>query len=508
MNIENTSEIFTIFFTHVLLPLLSFFIIRCVISSRKKLPLPPGPFPWPIIGHLFHLGNKPHVSLAKMAHVHGPDLMSIRLGGRLVIVASSPVATAEVLKTHDRLLSGRFVPHPMRVEGSYIRNLATETIEECDENWKKVRSMYQIVLFSHRAVGSQVNIREKKVMELVNFVASKEGQLVNIKDIAFITILNILSNSTISIDLVDFEGKGIGEGMRQWIRNYTKLEGVPQLADLYPILDGCTWDFQGTYKKLKDTFERVSDVWRDIINKKRKEISGKYYEGEDFADALIRNGFEDKQINALLMELYSAGTETTITTVEWTLVELLKNPKAMKRLRNEITKVVTIDEGEIMIVKESDLPNLPYLDACMKETLRLHPPAPLLFPHRAVQTCEVMGYRIPRDTQIIVNVWKMARDPEYWNDPSSFKPDRFLDSSIDYKGQDFEFIPFGSGRRICAGQSVALRMLPMIIGSLVHKFELVLPNNMDPIEMNTDDIIDVTVAKKDPLFVIPKMRKS
>ncbi|KAJ8552102.1 hypothetical protein K7X08_028545 [Anisodus acutangulus] len=368
--------------------------------------------------------------------------------------------------------------------------------------------MYQVVLFSHKAVGSQVTIREKKVMELVNFVASKEGQLVNIKDIAFITILNILSNSTISIDLVDFEGKGIGEGMRQWIRNYTKLEGVPQLADLYPILDGCTWDFQGTYKKLKDTFERVSDVWRDIINKKRKEISGKYYEGEDFADALIRNGFEDKQINALLMELYSAGTETTITTVEWTLVELLKNPKAMKRLRNEITKVVTIDEGEIMIVKESDLPNLPYLDACMKETLRLHPPAPLLFPHRAVQTCEVMGYRIPRDTQIIVNVWKMARDPEYWNDPSSFKPDRFLDSSIDYKGQDFEFIPFGSGRRICAGQSVALRMLPMIIGSLVHKFELVLPNNMDPIEMNTDDIIDVTVAKKDPLFVIPKMRKS
>ncbi|MCD7461298.1 hypothetical protein HAX54_045854 [Datura stramonium] len=454
-------------------------------------------------------GNKPHVSLAKLAQVHGPDLMSIRLGGRLVIVASSCVAASEVLKTHDRLLSGRFVPHPMRVEGSYIRNLATETLEECDETWKKVRSMYQIVLFSHKAVESQVKIREKKVMELVNFVASKQGELVNIKDIAFVTILNILSNSTISIDLVDFEGKGIGEGMRQWIRNYTKLEGIPQLADLYPILDGCTWDFQGTYKKLKGTFDRISDVWKHIINNKRKEISGKDYDdGQDFADALIRNGFEDKQINALLMELYSAGTETTITTVEWTLVELLKNPQAMKKLRDEIARVLTTDDDrKITIVRELNLPNLPYLDACMKETLRLHPPAPLLFPHRAVQTCEVMGYRIPRDTQIIVNVWKMARDSEYWDDPSSFKPERFLvDPNLDYKGQDFEFIPFGSGRRICAGQSVALRMLPMIIGTLVHKFEFVLPNNMNPVDMDMDDIIDVTVAKKDPLFVIPKMR--
>lgn len=122
---------------------------------------------------------------------------------------------------------------------------------------------------------------------------------------------------------------------------------------------------------------------------------------------MVKNGYTDTQIDALLVETFGAGTESTTATSEWMLVELLRNPQALKKLRDEISQVIG---GMNNVVKESDLPNLPYLEACFKETLRLHPPGPLLLPHRAVETCEVMGYRIPKDTQVMVNMWAIARD--------------------------------------------------------------------------------------------------
>ncbi|WMV33936.1 hypothetical protein MTR67_027321 [Solanum verrucosum] len=224
----------------------------------------------------------------------------------------------------------------------------------------------------------------------------------------------------------------------------------------------------------------------------------------DFVDALVKNGFTDKYINALLMELFGAGSETTIVTSEWMLVDLLKNHQCLTKLRDEIANVVGDKD---VIIRESDLTNMPYLDACLKETLRLHPPGPLLLPHRAVETCEVMGYRIPKDTQVMVNMWAIVRDPKVWDDPSSFKPERFMNSKMDYKGRDFEYIPFGSGRRMCAGEPLASRFVPLVVASLVHKFDWFLPNDMNPDQIDMDEILDLIISKKDPILVIPKLRK-
>ncbi|XP_049369477.1 (S)-N-methylcoclaurine 3'-hydroxylase isozyme 1-like [Solanum verrucosum] len=208
-------------------------------------------------------------------------------------------------------------------------------------------------------------------------------------------------------------------------------------------------------------------------------------------------------MHCLWYEIFGAGTESTTATSEWMLVELLRNPQALQKLRDEISQVVGGGKG---IIKESDLPSLPYLDACFKETLRLHPPGPLLLPHRAVQTCEVMGYRIPRNTQVLVNMWAIARDSKIWDDPSSFKPERFINSKFNNKGQKFEYLPFGSGRRICAGEPLASRFIPLAVASLIHKFDWILPNEMDPAKINMDEVLDVTMFKKDSLFVIPKLR--
>lgn len=219
---------------------------------------------------------------------------------------------------------------------------------------------------------------------------------------------------------------------------------------------------------------------------------------------MVKNGYTDTQIDALLVETFGAGTESTTATSEWMLVELLRNPQALKKLRDEISQVIG---GMNNVVKESDLPNLPYLEACFKETLRLHPPGPLLLPHRAVETCEVMGYRIPKDTQVMVNMWTIARDPKNWDDPSRFKPERFINSKMDYIGRYFEYIPFGSGRRVCAGQPLASRFVPLVVASLIHGFDWILPNDMDPAQIDMDEILDITMFKNDPLLVIPKLRK-
>ncbi|KAK2985114.1 hypothetical protein RJ640_022992 [Escallonia rubra] len=487
-----------LFFPLVALSLISFIFIKHLSSQRP--PLPPGPYAWPIVGNLFQVGKVLlHVKLASLAKVHGP-LMSIRLGRRLLVVASSPAAAAEVLKTHDRTLSGRYVSHPLRVKGSKLHNLAFALFDECDDRWRSLRAIYRRELFSAKAIESQVELREKKVREMMHFLISKEGETIKIRDIVYTAVFNMLSNMLFSMDFEDFEGKGLGEGMRQYQKKFIQTAAVPQLSDLFPILGA--WDYQGMYSKLMPIYNQICAAWSHIV-RERRQTNIDVPRQRDFVDALIEKGLTDEQIDPLLQELFAAGTESTSATVEWTIVELMRNKKATHRLRDELAKVTNED-----MVRESDLSSLPYLEACIKETLRLHPPGPLLLPHRAVQTCEVMGYTIPKDSEVLVNFWAIARDPTVWKDPLSYKPERFLPSGLDYSGQKFEYIPFGSGRKICAGQPLASRSIPLIVATLVHTFDWLLPSNMEPAHIDMNDSYDLTMRKEEPLSVILKLRKA
>ncbi|XP_059627538.1 probable (S)-N-methylcoclaurine 3'-hydroxylase isozyme 2 [Cornus florida] len=219
-------------FPLILLPfLLTFLILKSIKAAPKGPPLPPGPYSWPIIGNLFQMGKSPHVTLAKLAKVHGP-LMSLRYGAQLVVVGSSPEAAAEILKINDRALSGRMVPNSYQIKGSKLHNLNLVYSNQCDDDWRVVRNLYRTELFSSKVMQSQVEVREKKVMELVKYLGGKTGQIVKIKEIGLVCALNILSNAFFSTDLTDFEGKGLGEGMFQYVRTFAELGGVPQLSDL------------------------------------------------------------------------------------------------------------------------------------------------------------------------------------------------------------------------------------------------------------------------------------
>ena len=177
----------------------------------------------------------------------------------------------------------------------------------------------------------------------------------------------------------------------------------------------------------------------------------------------------------------------------------------MGKLQEELEEVV----GHSRRVEESDIDHLPYLHAVVKEVLRLYPPGPLLIPRKASSSCEIGGFVIPKDIQVWVNVWAIARDPVVWKEPSKFMPERFLEgegADMDFKGQDFELIPFGAGRRICLGLPLADKMLHLILASLIHSFDWSLPNGMSTKELDMDYIFRVVLRKGQNLEAIPTPR--
>ncbi|KAL9338452.1 hypothetical protein Peur_070221 [Populus x canadensis] len=481
----------------LLLPLL-FFILKCISSpSSKNQSLPPGPKPWPIIGNILHFGKKPHISTANFAKTHGP-LISLKLGKQLLIVGSSKRAATEILKSHDRLLSARYVFKAALFEKHVLDRISIVWATQCSDGWKSLRALCRNELFSAKAIESQAVLREKKMGEMVEFIGRREGEVVGIGEVVLAIVFNTIANLLFSVDLIGLEDDGATTGLKSLMWRMMKLGATPNIADFYPILGGL--DPQGLKRKMAVCVNQMFDIWGKYIKERREKH---VHDGprSDFLDVFLANGFEDLQINWLALELLSAGTDTTATTVEWAIAELLKNKEVLKKVSEEIKREIDTNS-----LKESRVSQLPYLNACVKETLRLHPPVPFLIPRRALETCKVMDYTIPRDSEVIVNVWAVGRDPSLWEDPLSFKPERFLGSDLDFKGQDFEFLPFGAGRRICPGLPMAAKQVHLIIATSLYYFDWSLPNGEDPAMLDMSEKFGITLQKEQPLLLVPRRR--
>jgi len=227
------SETDLIFFSLLLLIPLFYLYFKHILS--KNPPLPPGPFAWPIVGNFFQMGRQLHSILANLAKVHGP-LMCLRLGTQISIIASSPEAAREVLRTHDRELSGRFIANAIPLINPKPNNFSLAAAPECNDYWRSLRAICKADLFSAKVLESQNHIREKKVRELVDFLGSKEGEVVNLGEAIYVTYTNILTNAIFSVDFMDFEGKGIGQELRELIVEVVELGMIPDLSSFYPII--------------------------------------------------------------------------------------------------------------------------------------------------------------------------------------------------------------------------------------------------------------------------------
>ncbi|KAM3321864.1 hypothetical protein P3S67_003015 [Capsicum chacoense] len=390
-------------------------------------------------------------------------------------------------QNHDRILSGRHVPNAVPSGGSDLEKTSLGWNSGCSSRWRYLRTLCKTELFSGKVLESRACLREKKVMELVEFLRSKEGQVVNIGELVFATALNMLSNVLISKDMANFDNETEDGDIRNLVREIVEAVSAPNISDFYQILGKL--DLQGLRKKYINVAKQFRSKWEPILEERRNSRENGSSSQQDFLETLLDNDFTNDCIHQLFMELLSAGSDTSTSTIEWAMAELIKNVEPMKKVQEELE----IELSKSDYLKESQLLQMSYVQACVKETLRLHPPVPLLLPHRAIESCQVMSYTIPKDAQIMVNVWAITRDPLIWEEPEMFRPQRFLRSDMDFKGNDFEFLPFGAGRRICPGLPMAAIKVPLVLASLVHFFDWELPHGKCPAELDMTEKIGVTL---------------
>nr|AIO11760.1 cytochrome p450 [Croton stellatopilosus]CDM63950.1 cytochrom p450 reductase [Croton stellatopilosus] len=490
--------------------LLTIALIQAIIliSKRNKrtsscnFKLPPGPKPLPFLGNLLELGDKPHKSLANLAKIYGP-LMTLKLGQITTIVISSANLAKQVLLTLDPSFCNRNVVEAIQAREHHQVSVVWLPV---GAPWRNLRKICNSYIFSNQKLDSNQELRRKKIQDLVDQVEAscRLGAAVDIGELAFKASLNVLSTSVFSLDLSDSKSDIVRE-FKEVVRCVMDEVGKPNLADYFPILRKI--DPQRRKQRVDIQFGVLFEIFDRIIDKRlllRKQPG--YIPANDVLDTLLSLSEDDNSegldlncIKHLFFDLFVAGTDTTSSTLEWALAELLKNPKTLIKAQAEIEQ--TIGKGKL--IQESDVVKLPYLQAVIKETFRLHPAVPFLLPRKAGEHVEIGGFTVPKDAQVLVNAWAIGRDPSLWEDADLFIPERFLGSDIDARGRNFELIPFGAGRRICPGLPLAIRMLHLMLGSLINLFDWKLESGINPNVMNMEDRFGITLQKANPLLAVP-----
>ncbi|KAH9684940.1 cytochrome P450 76C4 [Citrus sinensis] len=449
-------------------------------GSRK---LPPGPTPLPIIGNLLELGQKPHKSLADLAKVHGP-IMSLQFGQVTTVVISSAAMAKQVLQDHDTSLCNRNVPESIRSiqKDEYgIPWLPVST------KWKKLRKICNLHIFTSQKLDANQDLRPKKIQQLVAFVqdSCRTGEPSDVGQAAFDIVVNFLSNTIFSIDLADPNSDSARE-FKDSMWGLMVEAKRPNLSDFFPMLRKL--DIQGVQRRItRHTIKILEVLDRFIDQRLEQRQQNSFADSKDMLDTLL-NISESEDID-----------RNDIKFVILAVTELLNNPEALSKARLELEQKV----GKGNLIEESDITQLPYLQIIVKETLRLHPPVPLLLPRKASADVEITGFIIPKGAQVLVNAWAIGRDTSTWDDPYSFKLERFLGSDVDVKGRNFELFPFGAGRRICLGLPLAIRMLYLMLGSLIKSFDWKLDNKVTSGNVDMEEKFGITLQKAQPLHVVP-----
>lgn len=476
---------------------LIFLYILAKICNRK---LPPGPKPWPIIGNLHLLGQKPHISLANLAKIYGP-IMSLKLGQISTIVISSSTMAKQVLKNQDQAFSTRFIPNALQAYNHSKFSVAWLPV--CPQ-WRTLRRILNTNLLSSNRFDVNQHLRSQKVKELLAYCAKccQEGEVVDIGQVAFKTNLNLLSNTLFSKDLADPFSDSKVE-LKDVIWGILAEVGKPNLVDFFPLLEKI--DPQGIRRRTTFHFDKLMKLFDGLINERLEEKSRFCSAKSDVLENFLNISEENPEeinhdhIKSMFLDLFAAGTDTTTSTLEWAMAEIIKQPEIMKKAQAELAEVI----GKGKIVEEADVSQLRYLQCIIKETLRIHPPVPFLVPRKVEQDVELCDYIIQKGSQVLVNVWAIGRDSTSWEDPLVFKPERFWSSNVDLRGQNFELIPFGAGRRICPGLPLALRMVPVMLGSLINSFNWKLEAGIAPKDLDMEEKFGISLAKAHPLRAIP-----
>ncbi|XP_015087518.1 geraniol 8-hydroxylase-like [Solanum pennellii] len=470
------------------------------VPNNKKLP--PGPIPLPLIGNLHNIfGASPHKSMERLANKYGP-ILSLKLGRLPTVVISSSTVAKEAVKKHDSAFSSKTPKNAVEAHNHHKFSIVWLPIDSSRR--RSLRTILNSCIVTANKLDANQDLRSTKISELIASChrCSQTGDAVDFGIAASDIAINVLSNTIFSADLVDLCAKS-EKKFKNVIRSITFQIGKFNMVDYFPVLK---WiDPQGINRSICADFAKMFRIFGDFIDE-RLEQRKKNQKTKDVLDILL-NMSEEKDGNGegniamatsthILQDLFIAGTDSSSATLEWAMLELMKNPHAMKKAKAELTQVI----GKKEAIKEADLVRLPYLHCILKETLRIHPPVPLLS-RKAEQEFELCGYFVPKGSQVIVNIWSIGRDPTIWEDPLVFKPERFWGSNVmDIRGQDdFKLIPFGVGRRMCPAISLAMRTVPIMLGSLLNSFDWVVEGNDD---LDAEEKSGLIVDKLRPLRLV------
>ncbi|XP_059281581.1 cytochrome P450 81C13-like [Lycium ferocissimum] len=479
------------YYLAILLCFVSIFLLKHLLHPRKRLP--PSPLSLPIIGHLYLIKNSLHHTLTSLSTKYGPVLY-LRFGCRNILVVSSPSAVEECFTKNDIIFANR----PQSMDGDkFSFNYTAVVWAPYGYLWRAIRRLTVIEIFSSNSLNKSSAMRNEEIGILIRglFKATNKngstGERINLSSWAFTFAFNVMMRTGTGKPCVSKEDIGTEKGKQiiEEVRGFffsTLL--IMNVCDFMPVLKW--FGYKGIEKRLVSAHKKRNEFLNSLFSefREKKVISVSESSTREKKSTLVETLFSlqeskpefytDDLIKSVLVVLFVAGTETTSMTIQWAMRLLLAHPEAFYKLRAEIDSKV----GNERLLSESDLTKLPYLQCVINETLRLYPPVPLLLPHYSLEDCTVGGYHVPKHTILMVNTWAIHRNPNLWDEPEKFKPERFEAMEGEKEGFSYNFVPFGMGRRACPGAAMGLRSVSLVLGSLVQWFDwksLELKENLD-----------------------------
>ncbi|KAL8492047.1 hypothetical protein ACS0TY_023603 [Phlomoides rotata] len=486
--------------TTTLLLLFSSFFFLLIKACRKPKNAPPCPPRLPVIGHLHHLGGGGtlHHALTRINKKYGP-VVSLQLGEVSTVVISSREAIKEVLKTNHPACADK--PESIAVKLLFY-NYTDIAFSGYSEYWRQMRRICISEMLSAKNVRSFGYIRAEEIQRLVESLQSSSGQAVNISekisDLTFAVTCRAAFGQVV-------KGRNTFVGL---LKEFSTMAGGFELVDLFPSFKFLHLFSLNRHRlhKIQREMNTALDLALEEHKLFNKTTGHDQFEGEDFVDVLFRMQ-KNKQlqfpittdnIKAVILDIFAGGIETTATTTVWAMTELMRDPHVMAKAQSEIREAL---KGKTS-VEEKDVQNLKYLKSVVKESLRLHPPFPII-PRKCREECKVGGYTIPTNAKLMINVGSLGRDPEHWENPESFQPERFHNTSTDFLGNDSQYLPFGSGQRNCPGMNFAIANVEFPLAQLLYHFHWKLPQGITPADVDLTEVEGLAVSRKTPLFLIP-----
>ncbi|KAH6828938.1 hypothetical protein C2S53_013505 [Perilla frutescens var. hirtella] len=493
---------------------------------RKKKNRPPGPRGLPVVGNLFELKRSKVgilIYLQQLSECYGP-LVYLRYGSTPTLVVSSAKVAKQILKTQD--LS--FCSRPAVVGQQKLSYGGVDmAFSPYNNHWKEVRKMCMLHLFSPKQVLSFRPIREQQVGLMMEKIISNinnnnnNDNVINLSAMAMSLASNIICG--VAFGRTYDDGEYQKKRLDSLVLEAQALMVSFYFSDHFPRLTWVLDKLSGLLGRLDRNFREMDALYQQLIDDHLRSADRHHRDRDDVIDLMInlRRRSPDSvtwdQIKALLMNLYVAGTDTVAAAVVWTMTALMLRPEIMKKTQTHIREAMKGKQQrrqqQMMMINEDDIAILPYLKAVVMESLRLYPPAPLLYRRPSITTT-VEGYEIEAGSTFIINAWGIARDPETWENPEEFVPERFMkneeydDDIINgYMMEDLWMLPFGGGRRGCPGMGMGMSSIHLTLANLLYSFDWASASNNN--NNNNNNIIDtqalpgLTMHKKNPLLLLP-----